>query len=97
MGTEPALTDAELLARLLDDDRLTASEREAFVEMRERGDPLSRKQRAWARSVAGRLTPVKNTFSSLSERERAAQLGQVLTLLPWEKTGYRKALKPPGR
>lgn len=94
--TSLALTDTELLARLLDDDRLSDSEREAFEEMRERGFALSRKQRAWAHAVAARLAPVKNTFSELTDAERAEQRAQVRTQLPWERPGYEKALRPPG-
>lgn len=99
------MTDYELLERVLSprhEGKLTAKEQEAFTGMSERmtsDSSLSTKQRRWLRSVAERLgirvPAVKNVFSTMSEAERATQLQQVKTLLPWEKPGYKKALRPP--
>lgn len=110
MGDEACIvmTDYELLERVLSlryEGKLSAREQEAFTEMSERmtpdGNGLSVKQRRWARGVAERLgirVPIaKNLFSTMSDAERKAQLGQVKTLLPWEKPGYKKVLRPPTR
>lgn len=96
-------TDEELLQRLLDDryaDALSDREREVFASMRA-GSFLSPPQRNWVRSVAERLgiqvALARNVFSAMSAEKRAEHAGQVRTRLPWEKPGYVKAAKPPGR
>lgn len=101
--TNRPYTDEELLSRLLDDryaDALSDKEREVFSSMRA-GSTLSAPQRNWVRSVAERLgiqvAPSRNEFSALSKEKKQEHLKRVRTQLPWEKPGYVKAVKPPGR
>lgn len=101
--TNRPYTDEELLQRMLDDkyvDLLSDKEREVFASMRA-GAMLSPKQRNWVRSVAERLgiqvAPSRNEFSAMPEAKKKENLKHVRTLLPWERPGYVKAVKPPGR
>ena len=96
-------TEEELLAHMLDDkyvDALSDKEREVFASMRA-GAQLSAKQGNWVRAVAERIgiqvEPSRNVFSSMSDAKKKENLKHVRTLLPWEKPGYVKAAKPPGR
>ncbi len=101
--TNRPYTDEELLARMLDDkyaDALSDKERAVFASMRA-GAQLWPKQRNWVRSVAERLgiqvAPSRNEFSALPAAKKKENLKRVRTQLPWERPGYVKALKPPGR
>lgn len=80
--------------------KLSESQREAFTDMLERGDPLSRQQRRWLYSIAESLgievAPAENAFSALSAAKQVEQRDLVRTKLPWERPGYVKATKPPG-
>ena len=96
-------TDEELLSRMLDEkyaDALSDREREVFASMRA-GSTLSAPQRNWVRSVAERLgiqvAPSRNVFSAMPEAKKKENLKHVRTQLPWERPGYVKAAKPPGR
>lgn len=96
-------TDEELLERMLNEryaDKLTERELAAFESMRS-GSSLSPPQRNWVRSVAERLgiqvAPARNVFSAMAAEKKKEHLSKVRTLLPWEKPGYKKATKPPGR
>lgn len=96
------LTDEELLARLLEEpERLSEREVEVFASMSEFSGALSEKQRRWIRSVAERLgiqaAPSENTFSELPPEAQRQHRLQVRTRLPWERPGYAKPMKPPGR
>jgi hypothetical protein len=59
------------------------------------------KMRAWFRDAAARLgveLPAENLFSALPEKEKQEHVRRAASVvLPWEKSGYRKILKPPGR
>ncbi len=101
--------DAALIDAVLERDEqneaeggvvLSDLEREAFPSMRGQRR-LSDKQRAWLRDAAGRLgveLPAENLFSSLSDKEKKEHARRAQSVeLPWEKSGYVKALKPPGR
>lgn len=96
------LTDHELITRMLDDyeESLSDKERGAFSDMRPRA-ALTEKQRGWVRSVAERLgiqvAPARNVFSSMTEAQQREHAAQVRTRLPWERAGYAKALRPPGK
>jgi len=96
------LTDHELIARMLDDyeEHLSDKERGAFEDMRSRA-ALTDKQRGWVRSVAERLgiqvAPAANVFSTMPESQRREHVSQVRTRLPWERVGYDKPLRPPGK
>lgn len=101
--TNRPYTDEELLVSMLDDkhaDALSDKERGVFASMRA-GATLSAKQRNWVRSVAERLgiqvAPSRNEFSALPKEKKQEHLKRVRTQLPWEKPGYVKAAKPPGR
>ena len=95
-------TDEELLGKLLEEpERLSEREVEVFTSMSEFSGALSEKQRRWIRSVADRLgiqiAPSENTFSELAPEVQREHRLQVRTRLPWERPGYAKPLKPPGR
>ena len=100
--SEKFLSDEQLLGKLLelDEGQLTSLELDAFAKMRDRGKPLSAKQRNWIRSTAERLGIQdgwsRNAFSALSKKAQNQQRAQVRTQLPWELPGYRKAVRPPG-
>lgn len=105
LQTEGA-SDAELLRRLLDDyiDELNDKEMEAFSDMAERGRfPLSDKQRGWLERVAARVGAIgaassENTFSNMDPKKQREQRQHAASVvLPWERPGYRKPMKPPGR
>jgi hypothetical protein len=103
------VTDDEIITAVLERDEeneaaggptLTEDEREAFPSMRGRRS-LSDKQRAWLRDAAVKIgleLPAENLFSSLSEKEKKEHARRAKSVeLPWEKPGYVKVLKPPGR
>lgn len=85
---------------------LSVKEREVFESMLRRADVeccgLSTKQRAWLHSAAVRLgvldvAPAANVFSSMPPAEQQAHRQRAASVvLPWEKPGYQRALKPPG-
>lgn len=84
---------------------LSAKEREAFESMMRQLDrrEFSPKQRAWVQAAAVRLgvldcAPAANVFSSLPPAEQRAHKQRAASVvLPWERPGYQRALKPPGR
>lgn len=97
------MTDAELLELITSykySERLSEAQREAFGEMLDRGDPLSKAQRRWLYGVAERLgiqiAPAENIFSEMPPAKRAEHSALATTKLPWERPGYVKATKPPG-
>lgn len=97
------LTDTQLLAKLLEDERLGEKEEKAFREMLDRlmrskrNMPLTPSQRQWAEKVYARL--------ELDAEEGAANLISSGQYTPTKdelqkKYGFElmpKPLKPPGR
>lgn len=93
----------ELLRILCTDYRedLSANQRQAFDQMREL-EILSEKQESWVLSVAEKfgltVAPAKNLFSKLSDKKKQEHIERAARVqLPWERPGYNKASKPPGR
>jgi hypothetical protein len=101
------LTDRELLEKMLSDEffeDLVKQEQRAFAGMLDRlrnERELSTKQADWVHSTAERLgiqtAPAKNLFSRMQPMQRKEHEEQVRTQLPWEKPGYARPLKPPGK
>ncbi len=61
-----------------------------------RGLALSQKQRGWLEQVAERLG--ESTALNLASRGMVEQgLPRADRMLPWEREGYTKPVKPPGR
>jgi hypothetical protein len=89
-----------------DNDRaLYVNEREAFISMLTQVEryELTAKQRSWLEAAAVRLgvldvAPAANVFSSLPPAEQQRHKERAASVvLPWERPGFRRALKPPGR
>lgn len=101
---QTGLSDHELLDRVLSfEEKLTSRQLAAFEEMREGGRQLSDKQRLWIVQVLAihddtRPAQTANVFSSMSlEKQQEQRKKAARVQLPWEKTGYKKPAKPPGR
>ena len=96
-------SEQEMLEDLLDDERVEGNERKAFKNMLGRLGPgriLSQKQRKWVQGRWERLD------LGVGESLNLHSSGQVpdanphspnAVKFPWDKPGYKKPLKPPGR
>lgn len=98
------MKDKALLDRVLAlEEKLTGRQLAAFEEMRESGHHLSDKQRLWIEQVLAihdetYASPPVNTFSSLSpEKQKEQRKKAAKVQLPWERKGYKKPVKPPGK
>lgn len=96
------MTDLDLLDALLDDDRLTDKERNAFSEMHERlrihafgYDSLSPRQRDWADNVFHRLELVTITENLVPSGRVSPSPAERAKRYPYES--LPRPLKPPGR
>ena len=94
--------EREMLEDLLEDERLGDKERKAFAGMLDDLGPqgLSQKQLAWVQDRWEKLElgvgPSLNLFSS--GKVKGADPGSPNAVrLPWERDGYVKPLKPPGK
>lgn len=106
-AVERFAADRKLLREVMDTERLTDREQEAFASMWEAARPLSDAQRRWLEDVADRLRkpPGKQELdagikpgSHYVPRDRFGMFDpNASALLPWERPGYEKPLKPPGR
>ena len=87
--------DACLLQTILASDKIYEDDREAFTEMLDlmelQGTCLSKKQRAWARSVGERLDLLVEGYENLVSSGKVPR-GQEVALLVKDRP-----LKPPGR
>lgn len=97
-------SEIEMLDALLDDDRIDEKEQAAFEDMRHfltayPQRKLSEKQRKWVESRFEKLdlgvAESLNLFSSGKVAKGSYSKNSVT--FPWEKPGYKKPLKPPGR
>ena len=91
-----------MLEELLGDDRLGDKERKAFSEMLEDLGPrgLSQKQLAWVQGRWEALDHGVGPSLNLHSSGRVAPAdpnSPNAVRLPWERDGYMKPLKPPGR
>ena len=82
-------------------DDLNQNQRQAFDGMRDL-ENLSQKQEQWVYAVAERfgltVAPATNVFSEMSEKKQREHLERAAKVkLPWEKSGYARPAKPPGR
>ena len=80
---------------------LSSKQRKAFDAFR-RATFLTESQEHWVLSVAERfglaVAPAENVFSKLPEAKREEHAQRAASVqLPWERPGYVKAAKPPGR
>ena len=99
--------DERLLTKLLEDhaDGLTGRETEAFGGMlkRLRERPLTERQREWVEKVASRFGAAddpgaRNVFSSMDPAKQAEMRRRAsAVVMPWERPGHKRPLKPPGR
>jgi hypothetical protein len=88
--------DRELLDAVLELDGVRDEAREAFEGMRERGLPLSPKQRAWASSVLhGDAYVPEPTYENLVSSGRVALGKPVATIPLLDPANLPK--RPPGR
>lgn len=95
--------DLDKLSALLADDRTSDEDREAFKGMKKKlirspKAKLSRPQAQWVEDVYKRLEldaaeGSRNLFSSGKVKAE----GKSSVTFPWERPGYVKPLKPPGR
>jgi hypothetical protein len=95
-------SELDMLNSLLDDDRLTAQERNAFKDMRlfleaNKHRKLSVKQHKWVENKFEQLDlgagESQNLFSSGQVPKTSYSKNSVK--FPWEQPGYKKPLKPP--
>lgn len=95
-------TEREMLSALLEDDRLGDGERGAFRDMSDGleaspGKRLTEKQRKW---VEGRFEELGLGSGDSLNLHSSGKVPKPLSsepVLPWEKPGYVKPTKPPGR
>lgn len=95
-------TERAMLGEILEDDRLTEAEREAFSDMadRLRASPsrcLSEKQKDWVERRYEELGLGAGTSKNLVSSGKVPRPRSTAPVLPWEKPGYVKAAKPPGK
>lgn len=94
-------TDSQMLAALLEDERLSEDERPRFEDMERQlsnEGALSRKQHQYVESRWKQLgLNSDETLNLHSSGKCPKTLGSSKIVLPWEKPGYVKVLKPPGK
>lgn len=98
------MTDAELLARILDEheEELCSRELAAFSSMRVQTYPFTQPQLDWIRGVGEKLgiqvAPARNSFSAMTPEKQAEHLKQAERVkLPWERGAVALPKKPPRR
>ena len=95
--------DSEMLEDLLEDQRVEGNERKAFRDMLDGllpGRMLTFKQRKWVQGRWERLELGVGESMNLHSSGRvpdADPSSPNAVTLPWERPGYSKPLKPPGR
>ncbi len=96
-------SEREMLENLLGDERVEGNERKAFQDMLDGLDPgrkLSFKQHKWVQGRWERLDLGVGESMNLHSSGRvpdADPFNPNAVTLPWERPGYEKPLKPPGR
>jgi len=100
------VADVSILEEVLEEE-IREEERSAFTDMLDRLTSgrqavLTSKQRDWVKRTRKRFglddSEVANVFSEASPEEQARMRAEAAkVVLPWEKAGAAKALKPPGR